>query len=61
MYTPALREDQVKNLYRLAKLRKQQMTKILRQIMDEYCESHQDELEQLVVITTRTIAYRRTA
>jgi hypothetical protein len=61
VYTPALREDQIHQLYLLRKLRRRPMSKILRQIVDEYLEKHQDELKGVEVVTVHTTEVKRSA
>jgi hypothetical protein len=47
MYTPTLRPDQIRQLYKLHKSRRRPMTKILRQIVDEYLKVHEEELNSV--------------
>jgi hypothetical protein len=51
LYAPKIQEDQLHELYKLAKVRKRPMTKVLRQILAEYFEAHQQELS--VTVETR--------
>ena len=60
MYSPRLRDDQIHQLYKLAKLRKRPMTKVLWEIVDEYLQNHQEELQADVTVV-QTIQIRRTA
>ena len=59
MYSPELREDQLHKLYLLRKIIKKPMTKILRQIVDEYLEAHKEELQELETIAATITQLRR--
>jgi hypothetical protein len=59
IYTPSLRDDQIRKLYLLRKLTKKPMSKILRQIVDEYLEQHKDELQGLEAVTNTVVELRR--
>jgi hypothetical protein len=52
MYSPKLQPDQIHQLWLLAKLRKRPMSKVLRAILQEYFDSHQDELATAEVVTS---------
>jgi hypothetical protein len=54
MYTPRLRDDQIHQLYKLAKLKKSPMMKVLWAIFDEYLKAHEAELAQYEAVTTTT-------
>lgn len=51
MYSPSLTQEQIQQLFRLAKARRRPMTKVLRVIVDEYLQAHQEELQGFTVIT----------
>ena len=53
-YSPLIYPDQVHELYKLAKSRKRPMTKVLRSILTEYFEQHQQELSAMEEIVTST-------
>jgi hypothetical protein len=55
VYSPRLRDDQIHQLYKLAKLRKRPITKVLWAIVDEYLKAHENELAQEVVMTLRRV------
>jgi hypothetical protein len=60
VYSPRLWDDQIHQLYKLAKLRKRPMTKVLWEIVDEYLKNHQEELQADVTVV-QTIQISRTA
>ena len=47
MYQPALRPDQITQLYYLKQQRRKPMTRLLREAVDQYLQAHVGELEQL--------------
>jgi hypothetical protein len=48
MHQPALRPDQVTQLYYLKLQRRKPMARLLREAVDQYLQAHTEELEQLV-------------
>jgi hypothetical protein len=52
MYSPKLQHDQIHQLWLLAKIRKRPMIKVLRQILIEYFEKHEQELAVTVETVT---------
>ena len=44
MYQPALRPDQVTALYYLKQQRRLPMTKLLREVVDQYLQAHSEQL-----------------
>jgi hypothetical protein len=60
LYSPVIQPDHVHLLWKLAKIRKRPMTRVLRQILQEYFDAHQDELSATVATVT-SIEVRRTA
>lgn len=59
MYQPALRPDQVIQLYYLKQQRRKPMTRLLREAVDQYLQAHAEELEQLVKEAEATFTKRR--
>jgi len=43
MYQPRLQDDQISKMYRVARLRHQPMTKVLRHAVDQFLETCRDE------------------
>jgi hypothetical protein len=58
--SPVIQPDQVHLLWKLVKIRKRPMTKVLRQILQEYFDAHQDELSATAATVT-SIEVRRAA
>jgi hypothetical protein len=52
MYSPRLRDDQIHQLWKLVKIRKRPMTKVLWKIVDEYFQSHRQELSVTAAVVT---------
>jgi predicted transcriptional regulator len=46
MYQPKIRDDQVRQLYLLAKSRNKAMTKLIREAVDEYLRKKNTEVKQ---------------
>jgi hypothetical protein len=59
MYQPALRPDQITQLYYLKLQRRKPMTRLLREAVDQYLEVHAEELEQLVKETKAILPTRK--
>jgi hypothetical protein len=59
MYQPALRPDQITQLHYLKLQRRKPMTRLLREIVDQYLQAHTEELEQLVKETEAIFTKRR--
>ena len=45
MYQPKIRDDQVRQLYLLAKSRKKPMTQLIREVVDEFLAKKTEEVE----------------
>ena len=59
MYQPALRPDQITQLYYLKLQRKKPMTWLLREAVDQYLEANAGELEPLMKEAEVTLTKRR--
>ncbi len=59
MYQPALRPDQITQLYYLKQQHRKPMTRLLREAVDQYLQAYAGELEQLVKETEATLTKRR--
>jgi hypothetical protein len=59
MYQPALRPDQITQLYYLKLQQRKPMTRLLREAVDKYLQAHAEELEQLVKEAEATFTKRR--
>lgn len=59
MYQPALRPDQLTQLYYLKLQRRKPMTQLLREAVDQYLQAHARELEPLVKEAEATFTKRR--
>lgn len=47
MYSPKLREDQVPKLYHMSKRMNKRMTKLLREIFDDWMDKAEEEWKQM--------------
>jgi hypothetical protein len=59
VYSPKIRDDQIHQLYLIARLRKCPMTKLLQLIVDEYLKTCEEEVRGVEVSIVQTIQIRR--
>jgi hypothetical protein len=52
MYSPHLQHDQIHQLWLLAKLRKRPVRKVLKAILKEYFDAHQEDLATAETVTS---------